>query len=129
MAKQAEENAQVKTILEQYIADCKKLQKDSIAIAEKIREDELEESLLGMSDIMRTTPTILRNIYTMQQEHGVESGLDSDMFSVIGSMGEEFSEVILVEDWVSLSDMLEFEYAPILERLVVALEDARKEMA
>lgn len=122
-------DARVKTIIEEYILECKKLQKESIAIAEKIRDDELEESLLGMSDIMRSTPSVLRNIYTMQKEYGVESGLDSDLFAVLGSMGEEFSEVILVEDWVSLSDMLEFEYAPILERLVVALEDARKEIA
>lgn len=129
MPKQVENGDKVKNIIDQYIIDCKKLQKESIQIAEKIRDDELEESLLGMSDIMRTTPTVLRNIYTMQKEYGMDYGLDADMFSVLGSMGEELSEVILVEDWVSLSDMLEFEYAPILERLVVALEDAREEIA
>ncbi|MDE7469266.1 MAG: hypothetical protein K2M30_03155 [Desulfovibrionaceae bacterium] len=129
MPSKVENSADVKNMIQQHIIDCKKLQKESILIAGKIRDDELEESLLGMSDIMRTTPNVLRNIYSMQKEYGVESGLDAEMFAVIGSMGEEFSEVILVEDWVSLSDMLEFEYAPILERLVVALEDAQKEIA
>lgn len=99
-------------------------------IAELFRQADDAEALELYQDLIDVIRDFMAMIGVLRDEFSVT---DSEYLSQrMGEMSELFTEIMEVvenQDWILLSDLLEYEFVPALEKWQVVLTDIRKDIA
>ncbi|SHN70455.1 hypothetical protein [Desulfovibrio litoralis] len=105
------------------------LQSGSIKIAQDLRAAKNDEALLMIQDLFTVTSNFLNMIAVLREQFQtahIESF--STFTNKFTSVLEELIEAIENEDWILLSDLLEYEFNPVCVGWNQILEDLSKEI-
>ncbi|MGL4722273.1 MAG: hypothetical protein ACRCV3_03115 [Desulfovibrionaceae bacterium] len=107
----------------------KKLQESCILLAKDFRNNNNnQDALLKLSALLRTITPLLRKAYTIQLEYSLQSTINDSTFTTMQVLSEEIGEGIVLEDWVLLSDTLEYELTTLIERWILTVKEMKQEV-
>lgn len=100
------------------------MSKGSRQVSDLFRRAEDAEALDMYQDLLDVTRHFLGMIGTLRSQFGISS--NDTFLATSQEMSDLFTEMVEVmenEDWVLLADLLEYEFAPLMERWTYVLSD------